>query len=98
MKPLRVCGVSFLNARPLVAGLAARPDRFPVRYDPPSPCARLLHTHETHLGLIPSIEYLRGEGYAIVPDCAVASDGPVAVKSPPNSSVAAPDPACAVVK
>ena len=52
--------------------------RFSVRYDLPSTCARLLHAREIDLGLIPSIEYLRGEDYHAVPDCAVVSDGPVA--------------------
>jgi chorismate dehydratase len=78
MSIVRIGAVSYLNARPLVVGLESRRDRFAVRYDLPSTCARLLHSHEIDLGLIPSIEYLRGEGYAIVPDCAVASDGPVA--------------------
>lgn len=78
MAPVRIGAVSYLNARPLVVGLEAHPDRFAVRYDLPSVCARLLHAREIDLGLIPSIEYLRGEGYRIVPDCAVASDGPVA--------------------
>jgi chorismate dehydratase len=78
MSVVRIGAVSYLNARPLVAGLEARTDRFAVRYDLPSTCARLLHAGEIDLGLIPSIEYLRGDGYAIVPDCAVASDGPVA--------------------
>jgi chorismate dehydratase len=77
MAVVRIGAVSYLNARPLVVGLESRPDRFSVRYDLPSTCARLLHAHEIDLGLIPSIEYLRGEGFAIVPDCAVASDGPV---------------------
>jgi chorismate dehydratase len=77
MAVVRIGAVSYLNARPLVVGLESRPDRFAVRYDLPSTCARLLHAHEIDLGLIPSIEYLRGEGFAIVPDCAVASDGPV---------------------
>ncbi len=78
MAVVRIGAVSYLNARPLVVGLEARRDRFAVRYDLPSTCARLLHSHEIDLGLIPSIEYLRGEGYAMVPDCAVVSDGPVA--------------------
>ena len=77
MAVVRIGAVSYLNARPLVAGLESRPDRFAVRYDLPSTCARLLHAHEIDLGLIPSIEYLRGEHLAIVPDCAVVSDGPV---------------------
>jgi chorismate dehydratase len=66
-----------LNARPLVYGLDRSP-RFAVRYDVPSECARLLHAHEIDVGLIPSIEYLRGRAYYIVPDLAIASRGPVA--------------------
>src|SRR5262249_8034640 len=77
MPPVRIGAVSYLNARPLVEGLSRQP-RFEVRYDLPSACARLLHGGEIDLGLIPSIEYARGSGYAIVPDCAVASDGAVA--------------------
>ena len=77
MAVVRVGAVSYLNARPLVVGLESRADRFAVRYDLPSTCARLLHAQEIDVGLIPSIEYLRGEDFAIVPDCAVASDGPV---------------------
>jgi chorismate dehydratase len=77
MSVVRIGAVSYLNARPLVVGLESRPDRFSVRYDVPSTCARLLHAHELDLGLIPSIEYLRGDDLAIVPDCAVVSDGPV---------------------
>jgi chorismate dehydratase len=78
MSVVRIGAVSYLNARPLVEGLETRTDRFSVRYDLPSVCAQLLHARQIDLGLIPSIEYLRGEGYRIVPDCAVASDGPVA--------------------
>ena len=52
---------------------------FDLRYDIPSECARLLHAHETDLGLIPSIEYLRGPApYWMVPGPAVTSRGPVA--------------------
>jgi len=78
MAIVRIGAVSYLNARPLVEGLETMTDRFAVRYDLPSTCAQLLHEREIDLGLIPSIEYLRGEGYRIVPDCAVAADGPVA--------------------
>jgi chorismate dehydratase len=48
-----------------------------IRYDLPSRCAALLHQGEVDLGLIPSIEYLARADYAIAPDIAVASDGPV---------------------
>ncbi len=75
---IRLGAVTYLNARPLVYGLE-RSDRFDVRYDVPSECARLLHAHETDLGLIPSIEYLRGPvPYELVPGPAVISRGPVA--------------------
>lgn len=76
-KPLRLGAVSYLNTKPLVYGLDAHPDQFDVRFDVPAKCAELLHEGRVDLGLIPAIEYLRGE-YAIVPDISIASDGPVA--------------------
>jgi chorismate dehydratase len=78
MEPVRLGAVSYLNARPLVYGLEKNP-LFEVRYDIPSECARLLHAREIDLGLIPSIEYLRGpRPYEFVPGPAVTSRGPVA--------------------
>ena len=77
MTPLRLGAVSYLNTKPLVYGLDAHPDRFDVRFDVPAKCAQLLHEARVDLGLIPAIEYLRGE-YAIVPDVSIASDGDVA--------------------
>jgi chorismate dehydratase len=75
---IRIGAVGYLNARPLVYGLEQSP-RFSVRYDVPARCADLLHADEIDLGLIPSIEYLRGSrSYEIVPDLAVASRGAVA--------------------
>jgi chorismate dehydratase len=76
--PIRLGAVSYLNARPLVYGLDRRSDRFSVRFDVPSTCATLLHEQQIDLGLIPSIEYLHGPDYRIVPGVAIASDGPVA--------------------
>ena len=77
MTPLRLGAVSYLNTKPLVYGLDAYPDRFDVRYDVPARCAALLHEGRVDLGLIPAIEYLRGD-YVIVPDVAIASDGEIA--------------------
>lgn len=80
MSVVRLGAVSYLNARPLAEGLEQDPG-FAIRYDVPSRCADLLHEHQIDLGLIPSIEYLRapaGTRYAIVPDLAIASNGPVA--------------------
>jgi predicted solute-binding protein len=75
---VRVGAVTYLNARPLVYGLE-HSERFSIRYDVPSECARLLHARETDIGLIPSIEYLRGPvPYWIVPGPAVTSRGAVA--------------------
>ena len=77
MNPLRLGAVSYLNTKPLVYGLDAFPDQFDVRFDVPSKCATLLHEGTLDLGLIPAIEYLRGD-YRIVPDVSIASDGAVA--------------------
>ena len=78
MTPVRLGAVGYLNARPLVYGLDRQP-RFDLRYDIPSECARLLHAHAIDVGLIPSIEYLRGpQPYAFVAGPAVTSRGPVA--------------------
>ena len=75
---IRLGAVGYLNARPLVYGLERVPG-FDIRYDIPAECARLLHAHDTDIGLIPSIEYLRGpQPYAIVPGAGVTSNGPVA--------------------
>jgi predicted solute-binding protein len=74
---IRLGAVGYLNARPLVYGLD-NDARFRVRYDLPSECARLLHAHDIDVGLIPSIEYLRGpRPYGIVYGAAVTSNGPV---------------------
>lgn len=81
MKRVRIGAVEYLNARPLVYGLERHP-RFDVRFDLPARCAELLHAGETDLGLIPSVEFLRGRDgpatYRIVPDLAISSRGTVA--------------------
>src|SRR5262245_55202295 len=92
MSRVRLGAVEYLNARPLVYGIEQSP-RFALRFDVPSRCASLLHEGSIDVGLIPSIEYLRGpvstklasntvraetDGYAIVPGMAISSRGPVA--------------------
>jgi len=72
---LRLAAVSYLNAAPLVHGLGDDA-RFEVERDVPSRVAERLHAGETDLGMIPSIEYARGD-YAIVPGAAITSRGPV---------------------
>ncbi len=78
MVPVRIGAVSYLNARPLTWALDRSPDRWAVRYDLPSVCARLLGSGDVDLGLIPSIEYLRGDDYRFVPGVGIGSRGPVA--------------------
>lgn len=77
MRPVRLGAVDYLNARPLVFGLEMR-HGFVLQYDPPSKCAALLHEGSIDVGMIPSIEYGRGGPYSVVPDVAIASEGPVA--------------------
>jgi chorismate dehydratase len=87
MRRVGLGAVGYLNARPLVFGLEESP-RFDLRFDVPSQCAELLHANEIDVGMIPSIEYLRGSDrarprdagsdYLIVPDLAIASRGAVA--------------------
>ena len=76
---VRLGAVSYLNVRPLVYGLELRSDLFQLRFDVPSKCAALLHEGSIDVGMIPSIEYLRGhEEYRIVPGMGIVSEGPVA--------------------
>ncbi len=78
MSRLRLGAVRYLNARPLVYGLTRHSDRFDIRFDVPARCAELLHEGAIDLGLVPSIEYLRGGAFVGVPGVAIGSDGPVA--------------------
>src|SRR5512145_2059631 len=79
LSAVRLGAVDYLNARPLVYGLELRTGRFQLRFDVPSKCAALLHEGAIDVGLIPTIEYLRGHTqYCVVPGMSIASDGPVA--------------------
>lgn len=77
MRPIRLGAVDYLNARPLVFGLELRHE-FALQFDPPSKCAALLHEGSIDVGMIPSIEYVRGGPYYAVPDVAIISEGQVA--------------------
>ena len=63
MRVVRLGAVSYLNARPLLYGLELRSELFSLRFDVPSKCAALLHEGSIDVGMIPSIEYLRGHDY-----------------------------------
>jgi chorismate dehydratase len=76
--PVRLGAVSYLNVRPLVHGLDARPDLVSIRFDVPSRCARLLADGDIDLGMVPSITHLSRPGDRIVPGVCIGSNGPVA--------------------
>lgn len=76
--PVRIGAVGYLNARPLTWALDRRPERWQIRYDLPSVCARLLQSGEVDLGLVPSIAYLSAPDYKLVPGIGIGSRGPVA--------------------
>jgi chorismate dehydratase len=76
--PIRIGAVGYLNARPLTWTLDRDAERWTVRYDLPSVCARLLQDGEVDLGLVPSIEYLQASDYRFVPGVGVTSSGPIA--------------------
>ena len=79
MSVTRLGAVDYLNARPLIYGLELETDLFALRFDVPSKCAALLHEGSIDVGMIPSIEYLRGTSpYLVVPGLGIVSDGPVA--------------------
>jgi chorismate dehydratase len=48
-----------------------------MRYDVPSICAELLHGAQVDLGLIPSIEYIHGPAYRLVPGVGIGSRGEI---------------------
>src|SRR3990170_648334 len=79
MHVIRLGAVAYLNARPLVYGLELKPALFSLRFDAPSKCAALLHENAIDVGMIPSVEFLRGhEHYRIVPEMGITSEGEVA--------------------
>ncbi len=80
-KVKNVSYVSYLNTKPLVYGLEKGlvKHEFNMQKDVPSVCAERLLQGEVELGLVPSIEYARSKGaWKIVPNLAIASNGPVA--------------------
>jgi cyclic dehypoxanthinyl futalosine synthase len=75
MPRLKAAAVSFLNARPLTAGLDAS-TRIDLRLAEPSRCAAMLEAGEVDLALLP-VAALAGKDYEIVPGLAIGADGPV---------------------
>ena len=74
---IRVGAVTYLNARPLIYSLARLAPQVEIVIDLPSRLADALAAGKLDVAMIPSIEYARGRGYAIVSDACIACDGPV---------------------
>jgi chorismate dehydratase len=74
---LRIGAVRYLNSKPLLEDMHTLAAGARLTTDYPSLLADQLAAGELDVALIPSIEYLRGEGYEIVSDACVASRGPV---------------------
>ena len=73
----RIGAVSYLNTKPLVAGLEAISDRYELVFDLPSRLADRLASGELDVALIPSVEATLNPNYRIVSDACIGCRGPV---------------------
>src|SRR5438477_6560828 len=76
-RPVRVGAVNYLNTKPLICDLERLAPEAELLLDVPSRLADLLAEGRLDVALIPVIEYFRGGSYRVVPDIAIASNGPV---------------------
>ena len=72
---LRAPAVTFLNARPLTAGLVDSP-RIDLVLAEPAICASMLEAGDVDLALLP-VGALPGRDWEVVPGIAIGADGPV---------------------
>lgn len=82
--PLKICAVSFLNARPLFWSLQDRPPTdaegtplFEVQEALPAECARMLEAGECDVALVPVAAYARNPDWEVVPEVGIACRGAV---------------------
>lgn len=73
----RIGAVSYLNTKPLIYGLRDHLPQSELILDLPSRLADRLAAGELDVALIPSVEFLRGDGLEIVSDACIACRGPV---------------------
>jgi chorismate dehydratase len=76
-RAIRIGAVNYLNTKPLIHRLAELAPDAELILDLPSRLADQLDSGELDVALIPVIECFRGGSYRIVPDIAIASNGPV---------------------
>ena len=74
---MRIGAVNYLNSKPLVCGLDGLAPGVRLTYDLPSRLADSLAAGRLDVALIPSVEFFRTSGYAMVSDACVACRGPV---------------------
>ena len=74
---IRIGAVSYLNTKPLVYDLEALAPNAELVLDYPSRLADQMARGELDVALIPVIEYFRAGNYSLVPNIAIASQGPV---------------------
>src|SRR5215207_3255379 len=74
---LRVGAVNYLNTKPLIERLTDFAPNIALSLDLPSRLADQLAAGELDVGLIPVVEFFRGDNYGLVPNVAIGSRGPV---------------------
>ena len=74
---IRVGAVTYLNTKPLIYQWGQLAPAADLILDLPSKLADQLASGELDVALIPIVEVFRGQGYRILPDMAIASNGPV---------------------
>lgn len=74
---LRVGAVNYLNTKPLIERLTEFAPNIKLSLDLPSRLADQLAAGELDVGLIPVVEFFRGDNYNFVPNIAIGSRGPV---------------------
>ncbi len=76
-RPIRIGAVSYLNTKPLIHDLEHLAPAAELVLDYPSRLAEQLDAGRLDVALIPVIEYFRSGRYRLLPDLAIASQGPV---------------------
>ena len=74
---LRVGAVNYLNTKPLIERLTDFAPGIELLLDLPSRLADQLAAGDLDVGLIPVVEFFRGDNYTFVPNIAIGSRGPV---------------------
>ena len=75
--PIRVGAVNYLNTKPLVERLTDFAPNVDLSLDLPSRLADQLAAGDLDVGLIPVVEFFRGDNYRFVENVAIGSRGPV---------------------